>query len=115
MKHVVIGMDPHKRSVTIEVITGAEHLRWPGIQRPDHDRGPALEPVPMADGTQIEQVPASANWVIAAAAAVVAVCATGAALSGRQHRPARWERIRLSRDSAGCERDIGPVPDTAEV
>ena len=24
MKHVVIGMDPHKRSVTIEVITGAE-------------------------------------------------------------------------------------------
>jgi len=26
MEHVVIGMDPHKRSVTIEVITGTEQV-----------------------------------------------------------------------------------------
>lgn len=26
MEHVVIGMDPHKRSVTIEVVTGAEQV-----------------------------------------------------------------------------------------
>lgn len=35
----------------------------------------------MAGGSQIEQVPAAANWAIAGAAAVMAVCATGRVLS----------------------------------